>query len=69
MQSHGYTIASPHPALCCDHPAGTEEPDVQSNISLQGWGWGVSWAARDAANPARNSLGGSSQPGPRPHGL
>ena len=38
MQSHSPTIARPHPALCSDHLAGTEEPDVQSNISLQGWG-------------------------------
>lgn len=66
VQSHGYTIASPHPALCCGHPAGTEEPDVQSNTSLQGWGWGVSWATRDAADPAPQPWGLTPQaPGPR----
>lgn len=66
VQGHGYTIASPHPALCCGHPAGTEEPDVQSNTSLQGWGWGVSWATRDATDPAPQPWKLTPQaPGPR----
>ena len=36
-----------------------EEPNVQSNSSLQGWAWGE-------PGPPRNSLGGSPHPAPGP---
>lgn len=56
VQSHGYARQST-PSLVLWSPAGTEEPGVQSNTSLQGWGWGKGWATRDAADPAPAALG------------